>query len=192
MAEAAQAAEILGIAPRITLDFTNRRLFDSFEARVELAKVFRRFRPRLILSLGDRTPMASPDHWQAMQITEGAVFYSRLTKWDDQFDNLPPHTINSLLYYSLSFYSLDPPPQGNSFVVDISSTFEKKIAATRAYLTQFPKEKEPLSERLAAMAHYFGQAAGFERGERLASPRAIGLRHLMGEMIDHTAPSLQG
>ena len=46
LAEAARAAETLGIHERITLDLPNRRLFDSFEARVELAKVFRRWRPR--------------------------------------------------------------------------------------------------------------------------------------------------
>jgi len=39
--EARKAAEILGVQVRETLDLPNRRLFDSFEARVELAKQFR-------------------------------------------------------------------------------------------------------------------------------------------------------
>ncbi len=190
LAEATAAAQILGVTQRITMELPNRRLFDSFEARVALAKLFRRHRPRLVLALGDRTPMASPDHWQAMQITEAAVFYSRLTKWDDQFGGTPPHKIDSLIYYSLSFYSLDPPPQGNTFVLDIGSTFEKKMAAVRAYQTQFPQDKQHLFERIDAMAQYFGQAAGFERGERLSSARAIGLRHLMGEMVEGTTGSL--
>ena len=98
-AEAEVAAEELGVHHRATLDLANRRLMDTFEARVTLAKEFRRWRPRLVLSLGDRTPTASPDHWQALVITEAAVFYSRLTKWDDQFDHLPPHRIDGLLYY---------------------------------------------------------------------------------------------
>jgi LmbE family N-acetylglucosaminyl deacetylase len=93
LAEAAAAAKLLGIAHRETLDFPNRRLFDGFEVRVALAKVFRRWRPRLVLGLGDRTPMASPDHAQAVAITEAAVFYSRLTKWDDTFAELPVHTV---------------------------------------------------------------------------------------------------
>ena len=29
-----------------------------------------------------KTPLASPDHFQAMQITDAGVFYSRLTKWE--------------------------------------------------------------------------------------------------------------
>ena len=78
---------------RVTLDLPNRRLFDSFEARVLLAKEFRKYRPKIVIGFGDKTPLASPDHWQAMQITDAAVFYSRLTKWDEHFDDLPVHAI---------------------------------------------------------------------------------------------------
>ena len=67
--EAAAAAQTLGVVHRETLPFTNRRLFDDFEIRVALAKVFRRWRPRLVLGLGDKTPLASPDHAQAVAIT---------------------------------------------------------------------------------------------------------------------------
>lgn len=177
--EAVRAAEVLGVHHRANLDLGNRRLMDSYEARVALAKELRRWRPRLLLSLGEKTPTASPDHWQAVQITEAAMFYSRLTKWDDQFDHLPPHRIDGLLHYSLNFYSLDPPP-GHSFVVDVTSTFEKKMESVRAYATQFPPEKQHIFARLEAMAHYFGEAAGFGRGERLSSPRAVGVRDVMG------------
>ena len=108
--EARQAAEVLGVHERITLDLPNRRLFDTFEGRVALATEFRRHRPRLVIGFGEKTPMASPDHWQAMQITEAAIFYSRLTKWDEHFDGLPVHTIAAQLYYALAFGALDVPP----------------------------------------------------------------------------------
>src|SRR5436190_20923095 len=49
LAEARRAAETLGVQSRVQLDLPNRRLFDSFEARVALAKVFRRYRPQLVL-----------------------------------------------------------------------------------------------------------------------------------------------
>src|SRR4029079_1340376 len=98
LAEAKRAAETLGAHVRVTLDFPNRRLFDTFEARVALGKEFRKYRPRLVLGFGEKTPLASPDHWQAMQITDAAIFYARLTKWDEYFDNLPVHTISAHLY----------------------------------------------------------------------------------------------
>lgn len=179
LAEAQAAAAVLGVAERIVLPLTNRRLFDGFDERVALAKVFRRWRPKLVLGIGDRTPMASPDHWQARQITDAAVFYSRLTKWDDQFEDLPPHTISAQLYYSLSFYTLDPPTTGNDFVADISSTLATKLAAVAEYKTQFPPEKRTIFGRVESMNRYFGQTAGFEAGERLASPRAVGITDIM-------------
>ena len=40
--EARRAAELLGVRQRVTLDLPNRRLFDSFEARIALAKEFRK------------------------------------------------------------------------------------------------------------------------------------------------------
>jgi LmbE family N-acetylglucosaminyl deacetylase len=171
----------------VTLDLPNRRLLDDFEARVALAKVLRRFRPRLVLGISDRTPLASPDHWQARQITDAGVFYSRLTKWDDQFDGLPPHRIPAQLYYSLSFYSLEAPTDGNYFVVDISSTFEQKMDSIRAYATQFPPEKQDIFGKVTAMAQRFGAAAGYESGEVLSSPRAIGTTDLMG-LVFATGP----
>ena len=115
--EAREAARILGIEVRETLTLPNRRLFDNFEARVELAKVFRRYRPRLVLGIADRTPMASPDHWQAMQITDAAVFYSRLSKWDDAFDGLPVHRIQRQIWYPLGLQMARNLPSGGQFVV---------------------------------------------------------------------------
>ncbi|MEQ8846430.1 PIG-L family deacetylase [Botrimarina sp.] len=182
LAEARRAAELLGVHERVTLELPNRRLMDGFDERVALAKVFRRWRPRLVLGLGDRTPMASPDHWQAMQITDAAVFYSRLTKWDQHFDGLPTHRIDGQLYYSLSFYTLEPPVVGDTFVVDIGTTLDKKLSAIRAYETQFPPEKQQIFERVEAMNRWFGHTAGFAAGERLASPRAIGVTDLMASL----------
>jgi N-acetylglucosamine malate deacetylase 1 len=181
LAEAQRAAEILGVTQRIILDLPNRRLFDSFEARVALAKVFRTYRPRLVLGLGDRTPLASPDHWQTRQITDAGVFYSRLTKWDEHFGGLPVHTVKSQLYYFLNHQSLELPAIGNSFVYDIGGNLPRKIAAVRAFESQFPPAKDHLFRRLEAQAHFFGESAGFAAGELLASPRTLGSRDLLAE-----------
>src|SRR4029453_7911009 len=129
LAEARKAAETLGSHHRVTLDLPNRRLFDTFEARVTLAKEFRKYRPRIVIGFGDKTPLASPDHWQAVQITDAAVFYSRLTKWDSYFDGLPTHTISAQMYYTLAFSSLGVPPGPGHIVVDITETLEAKLAA---------------------------------------------------------------
>jgi len=178
LAEAAQAAKTLG-AQRLTLDLPNRRLFDTFDARVALAKVFRRFRPRLVLGLGSKTPLASPDHYQAVLITEAGVFYSKLTKWDDQFDGLAPYVVPGFLYYFLAHRSLTP-AHNDALVVDIGPTLETKMAAIACYATQFPPARAAVLDRIRAFSVQQGLAAGFEAGEVLSNPMAWGTRDLMG------------
>jgi bacillithiol biosynthesis deacetylase BshB1 len=171
LAEAAAAARVLGVAHRENLGFPNRRLFDSFEVRVALAKVFRRWRPRVVLGIGDKTPLASPDHAQAVAITEAAVFYSRLTKWDDTFDDLPVHTVPNLLSYFL-FAGIASLPHGQfPLVVDIGSHLETKLEAVRCYRSQFPPEKAQVFARVRAVAETAGLMGGCETGELLASNR---------------------
>ena len=183
LAEAKEAARILGVHVRETLPLTNRRLFDSFETRVELAKVFRRYRPSLVLGLGGRTPMASPDHWQAMQITDAAIFYSRLTKWDDQFDNLPVHTIRKQVWYSLGFQTLEQPEGSGRFVIDISDTMSTKLDAIRAYKTQFPPEKQRVFRLVESQNALYGTSAGFESGELFIAATTLGATDLVRTVI---------
>ncbi len=189
LAEAKRAAEKLGVKIRVTLDLPNRRLFDSFEARVALAKEFRKYRPRLVLGFGDKTPLASPDHWQAMQITDAAIFYSRLTKWEHYFDNLPVHSIPAYLYYTLAFSSGGIPPGVGHLVVDITDTLETKIESIRCYATQFPPEKAGVFDRVRAFALQQGGTAGYAAGEMLASPKSLGTTDLMGFLFGNKRSS---
>lgn len=180
LAEARRAAEILGVPIRVTLDLPNRRLFDTFEARVALAKEFRKYRPKLVIGFGAKTPLASPDHWQAMQITDAAVFYSRLTKWDDTFDNLPVHTISAQLYFRLAFEPLGEFSSGyGTFIQDIGPQLEKKMASVRAYETQFPPAKANSLRRIEAAAIHTGSLAGYAAGEAFATTRPIATGNLM-------------
>lgn len=186
LAEANAAAKVLGIQSRVVLDspdMINRRLFDTFEARVELAKQFRIYRPKLVIGIGSKTPLASPDHWQAMQITDAAVFYSRLTKWDEQFDGLPVHTIDRQLYYSLMFSEGFSGVGPNQFVYDISSTLATKIAAVKCYATQFPPAKQGVFGKVKTIATLCGMAAGVEAGEVFTSPRPLASRDMFKTLL---------
>jgi bacillithiol biosynthesis deacetylase BshB1 len=182
-AEAQAAAETLGVAVRVILDLPNRRLFDTFEARVLLAKEFRKYRPQVVIGFGDKTPSASPDHWQAMQITDAAVFYSRLTKWDEHFDHLPVHTIPQQLYFRLAFEPSTLGGYGSHVTVDIGDTLETKIAAVRCYKSQFPPAKEHVFDRIRGAALISGAAAGFRAGEVFVCTRPLGSRNLMNTIF---------
>jgi LmbE family N-acetylglucosaminyl deacetylase len=180
LAEADKAAEILGVAVRINLNLPNRRLFDGFEARVALAKVFRRLKPKVVVGFGGKTVMASPDHYQAMLITDAAVFYSRLTKWDEFFDGLPTHTITNQLSFPIALHGLDLPEASGYVIADISSTLDVKLEAVRCYQTQFPPTKSGVFRAVETMNRYHGITAGFDAGELFLAYRSVGVDDLMG------------
>ncbi len=191
--EARRAAEVLGVHYRRTLDLPNRRLFDSFEARLALARELRRHRPRLVLAMGNKTPQASPDHYQAMLIIEAAVFYSKLSKWDEHFEGRAPHQVPRLLYYRLDLHSLAPHVP-DRIVVDITGHLDRKLEAIACYATQFPPAKQHLFARMRAFNQQQGAAAGFAAGEVLVSPAAIGTRdlmHLLFGPLEVTPPKRQ-
>jgi LmbE family N-acetylglucosaminyl deacetylase len=179
MAEAQRAAEVLGVAVRINLNLPNRRLFDDFESRLALAKVFRRHRPKVVLGFGGKTVLASPDHYQAMLITDAAVFYSRLTKWDEHFDGLPVHTVQNQLSFPIALRSLDLPEASGYIVADIGSTLAVKLDAVRCYATQFPAAKAGTFGAIETMNRYHGLTAGFEAGELFMTYRSVGVDDLM-------------
>ncbi len=178
--EARRAAEILGVHERITLTLPNRKLFDSFEARVELAKVFRRYRPTMVLGILEKTPLASPDHWQSMQITDAAVFYSRLTKWDAQFDHLPVHKVRSLTWYPLGFRQTGYEQAGSSQIIaNISDTLEQKLEAVTAYASQFSGDRlNQVLNSVRALNQSWGTICGFTAGELFYTSHLLGVDDL--------------
>ena len=112
-------------------------------------------------------------------IIEAAVFYSKLTKWDEYFDGLSPYLVPRLLYFGLSFQTVSA-AAGGVMVVDIGETLETKLAAIGCYASQFPAAKTHILDRFRAFAVQQGMAAGFEAGELIASPATWGTRDLMG------------
>jgi len=179
LAEARTAADVLGVGVRVNLNLPNRRLFDTFEARVALACVFRRYKPKVVLGFGGKTVLASPDHYQAMLITDAAVFYSRLTKWDEHFDGLPVHTVSNQLGFPIALHGLDLPDASGYIVADIGATLGVKIDAVRCYATQFPASKAGIFRAIETMNRYHGLTAGFEAGELFMTYRSVGVDDLM-------------
>ena len=179
LGEAERAAAVLGVDVRINLNLPNRRLFDSFENRVALATVFRRYRPKVVLGFGGKTVLASPDHYQAMQITDAAVFYSRLSKWDEHFEGLPVHTIPNQLGFPIALHGLNLPEAAGYIVADIGPTLGVKLDAIRCYATQFPAAKAGIFGAVETMNRYHGITAGFEAGELFLTYRTVGVDDLM-------------
>ncbi len=101
----------------------------------------------MVLGFGGKTVLASPDHYQAMLITDAAVFYSRLTKWDEHFDGLPVHTIANQLGFPIALHGLDLPESSGSIVADIGPTLATKLEAIRVLRDAVPADQGRGSSR---------------------------------------------
>lgn len=178
--EAEAARQVLGVPFRFNLQLPNRVLMDSPENRFPLATWFRRLRPRIVLAVAGRTPAASPDHHQAHLLVEAARFYSQLTKWDERFENTAPHRIPHLVYALFPFDAEQRIWHG-SFVVDVSTTFEKKLQAIRCYASQFDDARfEKVRHFSSGHAAAVGGRCGFQYGEYFALPAMVGTSDLVG------------
>jgi LmbE family N-acetylglucosaminyl deacetylase len=178
-AEARAAAEVLGVAVCEILPLTNRELMDGPATRYALATVLRRYRPRVLVGLSGRTPAASPDHYQGQLLTEAARFYSQLTKWDDRFGGTSPHRMDHLVYRPIPT-AAEPHQYPAQFVLDITSTIDRKLAAIQCYRSQFDGERfERLKHFVLSTAGAEGAQCGYRYGELYALPRPVGTKDFL-------------
>ena len=173
-AETAAATKILGLDWRGNLGLPNRSLQHTLETRRWLAGKFRELRPKLIFA--PYWVDAHPDHVAATELVEAARFWSKLTKTD-----LPgePHFPGRILYYYCLHLRLVTQP---AFVLDISRTWEGKLAAILCYRSQFitGRSSAPPTfvDRLRDQAAFWGWSIGAAHGEPFASREPVGLASL--------------
>lgn len=162
--EAQAAAKSLGL-PRVNLGLPDGQLTDTPEAQARLIAAIRRFKPRILLTHGEREE--HPDHVAACRIVHAASFKAGLQKLalagleelaDAGMAHRPERT----------FHWLGMEPPAASFAVDITATWEDKLAALRCYASQFhgPRKgeyrgktdlaKPAFLEAVEYRARYFG------------------------------------
>lgn len=173
--EAKKSAEILGLSVREVLDLPNRKLFDNFEARIALAKRIRYYQPKILLGMGGMTPHDSPDHYQSQLITEGAIFYARLSKWEEYFGDVPIYRVRNYFYYATMRESPNPEIMLPRFIIDTSEDYVTKVLALKAYASQFraDKKSQGIIHWIDAMGRFYGKQIDAEYGELLFSPKAL-------------------
>lgn len=124
--EAEEAGRALGLAVRENLGLPDRRLAAVPEQLDRMVSAIRRYRPRRVFApyFIDR----HPDHVACGKMAEEAVFNAKLRRY---MPELPPWTAESLFFYFIN----DAHAPG--IVVDISEFQARKMAALRAYRSQF-------------------------------------------------------
>jgi N-acetylglucosamine malate deacetylase 1 len=172
--EAREAAKFVGAVARESLHMPDCGLADCPEARRRVASVIRRYRPRVVVApfWEDR----HPDHAAAGLILRNSGLYCTLTKLEDPS---PPHKPEAFLFYLL--HNVCQP----SFVVDISSVFERKLELMRLHRSQFSKTAEQFGVipfglgdylfSLESRDRFFGSLVGVRFGEALVTDRPVRL-----------------
>ena len=157
------AAGLMGLAWRQNLRWPDARLENTIAARMTLAGVLRRIKPRVVIL--PYWTGRHPDHYRASEIGFEACFLAGLRRLEE---DTPPHRPFKILYSSL-YANVTP-----SFVVDISGHFERRMQALLSYKSQygdtavasdlFPSHGE-VQDRLAAIARFYGNLIGVKYGE---------------------------
>jgi len=137
--ESLRAGEILNISVRENLGLRDGGLKFSDEYLKTIITQIRKYTPKIIFApyINDR----HPDHAGTSRLVKEAYFFSGLPKIITEEDGIIQHAYRpkKLFYYMQSYEGK------SSFIVDISSTFETKMEAVKAYATQFynPESNEP-------------------------------------------------
>lgn len=132
--ESREAARILGVQQVVALNLGDGRLRSSDEARAQVVEAIRRLRPRVVMT-HHGTDARHPDHRAAHELVRDAVFFANVGGYPAAGDR---HRVGALVYYLGHEGEETPAPD---WVVDVTSAWDLKIRAMRAYGTQFHSEK---------------------------------------------------
>jgi LmbE family N-acetylglucosaminyl deacetylase len=172
-AEQRAACDVLGVRNLVFLDYPDGRMQPTIELRRDLVRLYRTHRPtRLVCQSPQRSwrPVYRigahhPDHLAAGEAAISAMYPASQNGWDFPellAEGLAPHKIREL------YVMASPEPNHG---VDISGTFEMKIAALRAHASQVGPRMDEIIPRLRQWAADTGalfdlaMAEAFHRAE---------------------------
>ena len=128
-AEAEAAARVMGLAVRENLGLPDAGIRNDDDTRARLVHVLRRLRPRVVIAPAPTG--RHPDHRRATELIRDACFLAGLAKY------APSDAEAVRPFKLLHAISYREDPVKPTFVVEITAQFERKMAASRCYGSQF-------------------------------------------------------
>lgn len=179
-AEAAEAARILGATHRESLGLPDARLEVTPEQKDPLVSCLRRLRPTVVVL--QHWEQRHPDHANASRLVYDACFLAGLRNYRPE---LGAAFRPAKLVYALSL--IEPVETAPSFVVDVTSTWDTKMRAVRAFASQFtpaPGETvalpfEAFQETVELSARRLGQKIGARYAEGFVTREPIAVDDLL-------------
>jgi N-acetylglucosamine malate deacetylase 1 len=159
-AEAAAAARILGVAHRESLGLPDGGLSPTSEQKDKLVQALRRLRPHVVLA--QHWDQRHPDHAAASRIVYEASFLAGLK-------NYKPELGAAFRPFKIAYTPgvTEPAEIAPSFVVDITTTWDTKMKAIRAFASQFtPEPGETVSLPFDRFQHAV-EVAARRQGQRI-------------------------
>ena len=182
MEEAAAAEKIMDLDVRINLRLEDGFFQNDKASQLKIIEVIRKYQPDIILcnAINDR----HPDHGRAAALVADAAFLSGLLKIETFELGIQQSAWRpNYVYHYIQDRYLEP-----DFLVDISEVFETKMAAIRAYKTQFfnasieaPQTYISTPEFLNLVTYnnqLLGKRIGVKYAEGFQSKKTLGIKNL--------------
>jgi LmbE family N-acetylglucosaminyl deacetylase len=158
--EQADAANVLGVKDIVFLDYPDGWLEDTPEFRGKLVRLIRKYCPDIVMTTDPyRKYMWHRDHRITGIVTLDAIFpYSRdrLSYPEHIAEGLKPHHVREIYLWG----SEDP-----NIYIDITETFDTKIAALTCHTSQVGSRIEGLKQRIRERSENTGKSQGFSLAE---------------------------
>jgi LmbE family N-acetylglucosaminyl deacetylase len=166
------AGKIIGVKQHIALDYPDAGEYNYFALRADFLKYIRLLQPDFVLTCDPwLTYEAHRDHIQTGLAAAEAVQFAGLLKIpssDPAVDAAyTEHSIEGIGFY----YTREP-----NQVVDITSTWEAKVAAIRSYTAQIPSDDaDQIVMALQFKSAQICEGKDFQLGEpfKILNPRAL-------------------
>jgi N-acetylglucosamine malate deacetylase 1 len=180
--EAAEAGKVIGALVRHNLQMADGFFRNDREHVMQLIPFIRKYKPEIVIAnaIEDR----HPDHGRGGRLTADACFLAGLRKIHTEWEGVPQEPWRpKRTYHMIQDRTIEP-----SFIVDISATFDQKMASIRCYKSQFhdPSSDEPVTyiaterffDNIINRDAVLGKRIGVQYGEGFTSENVPGLHSL--------------
>ncbi|WP_305982826.1 bacillithiol biosynthesis deacetylase BshB1 [Roseivirga thermotolerans] len=179
MQEAQASAKIMGLSARENLGFRDGFFTNDEAHQLEVIKMIRKYRPEIVLAnaISDR----HSDHGRASELAREACFLAGLTMIKTEHEGQKQEAWRPKTVY----HYIQSIPHDPDIIVDVSSAWSTKLAAIKAFKSQFhdPESKEPATyisspeflNMIEARGIHYGHEIGVKYGEGFTVERTPGV-----------------
>lgn len=188
--EAMNAAKVIGVDIRENIGMADGFFRNDEMHQKKVITAIRAYQPEIVLcnALQDR----HPDHGRSAKLVADAAFLSGLNKIDTDKNGVKQRAWRPKYVFHYAQDKMVIP----DFVIDITSVFEQKIQAIKAYVTQFHNDEEKGPQTYISTPDFldsviyrhkwFGKMIGVKYAEGFVTQKIIGFNNFDALIKENT------